>query len=97
MYGKNKQWEGAGNVVTTNCYTLSSILETMGVTHVDYFSLDVEGGEVHILNSIDFNKISFGVISIEVQVNREQIYKIMMKNGYKRVKSLHIDDFYIHT
>ena len=24
-YGKNKQWEGAGNVVTTNCYTLSSI------------------------------------------------------------------------
>jgi len=97
VYGKNKQWEGAGNVVTTNCYTLSSILETMGVTHVDYFSLDVEGGEVHILNSIDFNKISFGVISIEVQVNREQIYKIMMKNGYKRVKSLHIDDFYIHT
>ena len=95
VYGKKKQWEGAGNVVTTNCYALSSILDTMGVSHVDYFSLDVEGAEVHILNSIDFKKISFGVISIEVQVNREQIYKIMMKNGYKRVKSLHIDDFYI--
>lgn len=93
-YGKNKQWKGAGDVVTTTCHALGTLLDSMGVKHVDYFSLDVEGAEVHILNSIDFDRFTFGVLSIEVQENRQEIHTIMKSKGYERFHSLHIDDFY---
>lgn len=93
-YGHTKQWHGAGDVVTTPCYALGTLLESLDVHHVDYFSLDVEGAEVHILNSIDFERYTFGVLSIEVQENRQEIHHIMTAKGYERFHSLQIDDFY---
>ena len=81
-------------MVTTPCYALGTLLESLDVHHVDYFSLDVEGAEVHILNSIDFERYTFGVLSIEVQENRQEIHHIMTAKGYERFHSLPIDDFY---
>ena len=68
---------------------LSSVIQIMMgiepsiVRHVDYFSLDVEGAEVHILNSLDC--FTFGVLSIEVQVqeNRQEIHNILKSNPAK--------------
>lgn len=34
-------------------------------TRVDYFSLDVEGLELEILKTIDFNKFDIKVLSVE--------------------------------
>ena len=64
--------------ITAQCFTLCSILLALGQTHVDYFSLDVEGPELNILNTIPFDKLKIDVISVEyrisdnVQVNEMQ-------------------------
>lgn len=45
--------------------TLSSVLDEMGITSVDFFSLDVEGFEVSVLQGIDFNRFYFRYILVE--------------------------------
>ena len=54
--------------ITTQCFTLYSILLALGHTHVDYFSLDVEGPELDILQTIPFDKITIDVLSVEYKV-----------------------------
>ena len=39
------------------CFSLHTILKAMNVNKVDFFSLDLEGGENDVLLSLDFNKI----------------------------------------
>lgn len=34
------------------------VLERMGVRHIDLFSLDVEGAELHVLRTINWDKVS---------------------------------------
>jgi hypothetical protein len=35
------------------CHPLSSLMNTLGQAHIDYFSLDVEGAQMIILQSFD--------------------------------------------
>ena len=48
------------------CGPLSMHLEELRVHRIDYFSLDVEGHEEVVLSSLDFSKVSIGVLTIEV-------------------------------
>lgn len=52
-------------IISVPCVQMDTVLEVVGVTHVNAFILDVEGAEPHVLRSIDFNKIKFDVIVIE--------------------------------
>ena len=54
--------------ITAQCFTLHSLLLAVGQTEVDYFSLDVEGPELEILETIPFDKIKIKVISVEYRV-----------------------------
>lgn len=66
---------------------------------IDYISIDTEGSELDILNSFDFDRYTFGVITVEHNYteNREEIYSLLSRHGYRRVLS-HIsrfDDWYV--
>ena len=54
--------------ITAQCFTLYSILLALNQSHVDYFSLDVEGPELEILQTIPFDKITIDVLSVEYKV-----------------------------
>jgi len=47
------------------CYPFNTILDAIGVNHIDYFSLDVELAELAILNTINFGRVRIDVISLE--------------------------------
>ncbi|VDP01072.1 unnamed protein product [Soboliphyme baturini] len=47
------------------CFPLKSVMNVINVTKVDYFSLDVEGGELPILKSIPDSGIDVSVIQVE--------------------------------
>lgn len=94
QYGRFKTWEGSGKVVDTTCHALSQILQQLGTFSIDYFSLDVEGAELFILQSLDWDKLSIDILTIEVQENRAKIHDFMVSKGYKRISSISIDDVY---
>ena len=48
------------------CIPLLSIIKALGVTTVDYFSLDIEGAELQLLQALDFDQVDIKAISIEI-------------------------------
>ena len=59
--------------VVVKCYPLSSLMNTLGQTHIYYFSLDVEGAEMIILQSIDWKHFYIDVFTIETDQHRHLI------------------------
>ena len=55
--------------VQVPCFPIGSVLRSIGVSHVDYFSLDVEGPEMDILQSFPFDDVTVDVLTIEVFVH----------------------------
>ena len=56
------------------------------ITHIDFMSLDIEGGEFEVLKGIDFDKYTFSLMAIEHNGVAEAIKKItalLESKGYK--------------
>ena len=50
------------------CFDFYSLLLAVGRTHVNYFSLDVEGPELDILETIPFDRVTIDIFTIEYRV-----------------------------
>ena len=83
------------------CFSLNSVMAAIGVRHIDFMVLDVEGSELPVLESIDWTRLSVDVFSIEYsQKNRtSKLQKIRhffsQVGNYKEVGKLplgHKDD-----
>jgi hypothetical protein len=62
------------------CRTMNSILSEHNVKWIDFFSLDVEGAELLVLQTIDFTKISIGVLLIENFRGDREIIADLLRN-----------------
>lgn len=62
--------------IFTSCCRVNEILNARKIKNVDIISIDTEGGEFEIINSIDFSKINFKAIVIE---NNYSDYRIWQK------------------
>ena len=55
------------------------------INHFAYLSIDTEGNELEILQTINFKKYTFNCLTVECNFysnSRESIIEIMNKNGY---------------
>jgi FkbM family methyltransferase len=73
--------------ITLKPKSLSEIIKSTGLSHINLLSLDVEGHEYEVLMSWDFS-IPIDVILIETlggsQCEREELCRqLLIKNGYK--------------
>jgi FkbM family methyltransferase len=71
---------------------LSSLLDELNITSVDFWSLDVEGFEVPVLHGVDFSRHRPSFIVIEVwKQNRNDVFSIMAENRYTMVKGYDVE------
>jgi FkbM family methyltransferase len=67
--------------------------------YIDFMSIDVEGAELSILKTIDFNKFKFGLITVEnneeIKGSGETMKKYMQEQGYKIYLNLGIDIMFV--
>jgi hypothetical protein len=77
----------------------SVLLECRAPSVIDYWSLDTEGSELAILQSFPFDEFAFRVLTVEHNYlpSREQIRVLLQSRGYRRIRSLGIDDCYVWT
>ena len=78
--------------------TLEEVLEKAGAPKViDYFSLDVEGAEYHVLSKFDFSKYTF--LTVTVERPSHKVHRLLTDNNYRYVYMLTSwgECFYIHT
>jgi FkbM family methyltransferase len=70
----------------TPCTKMQTILDRIGLKHVDFFSLDVEGAESSVLGSMDFSQFTSNVFLIEYrqgqEVVQQNVHKILTREGY---------------
>ncbi len=78
------------------CFPLESILLAINQTHVDYFSLDVEGYELPILKTIPFDRIQIDTLSVEYvrgpggrRIAKDEYKKFMESKGYRTHADIH--------
>ena len=53
--------------VEVPCRPLSAMLEEYGVTRINFFSLDVEGAELKVLETFNFDKVKIDVLMVEAE------------------------------
>jgi hypothetical protein len=78
------------------CFSLNTLMKALEIKTIDYFSLDVEGGEVDVLKSIDFENLNITSFSIEHNGSMEEkdkMVEILAKNKYS-VAKLDAQDIY---
>lgn len=84
---------------TVQMRRLDTILREKGITYVDFMSLDVEGAELEVLKSIDFNEVYIYCIVLENEWGEEKeeaIRKFLVNAGFKMQARLWIDDVWIN-
>lgn len=78
--------ERAVAVVKKKCVSIMPQLERYGVKEIDYLNLDVEGHEMDILRSFDFDSVTIKVISIEISSKtQDEIHEFLGAKGFERV------------
>ena len=73
--------------------TLNNILKKNRINKVDFMNIDIEGNELDVLKTINFNKLDIKVICIEIvnyefysnkiKINKKKIFNILKKNNYR--------------
>ena len=77
------------------------MLDDVKMQHFDYFSLDVEGGELAVLQAINFSTFSFDVIVVEADghdAKREQaVIRLLRSNGYRYLAHVKRNDWFLNA
>ena len=77
---------------------MQSILDECEINKIDFFSLDVEGHEYNVLNSIDFSKTIIDVILVEMigeDEKKDKIRKFLKDKNYIFYKEIGRNEVYI--
>lgn len=82
---KNSGYPVSPTQVSMRCQPTSLVLKITGIYKIDYLSLDVEGHELHILESIDWKKTQVNVITIEPSV--VEAIEFLLNKGFKIEKN----------
>ena len=87
--------------ILINTISFNDLLEKANAPFfIDYLSLDTEGSELEILQSVDLNKYTFGLIDVEhnyVEPRRSVIRNLLTSNGYHYLRENKFDDCYKHN
>lgn len=98
---EHKKARETGTTYIVETISLLDLLDKCSAPKViDYLSIDTEGSELDILNSFDFSKYKFNVITCEHNHTdaRCKIHTLLKKNGYVRLCTSvsYFDDWYIN-
>lgn len=82
-------------IINVNAITLTQLLIKHNIEKIDFFSLDVEGYEIDVLNGLDFDVFRPKFILIET-ANREEyqnsVRKYMIEKKYDFIERLSVND-----
>jgi FkbM family methyltransferase len=93
-------WHSNSKLREVECTTLYKIFIKHNIKYIDFFSLDVEGGELNVLKTIDWENIEIYLICIELDDHSEDKNKkcreILQNNGFIFQLKMCINEFWIN-
>lgn len=86
--------------IEISCFPLTTLLTRFGVRHIDFWSLDVEGGELEVLETMDFSQVSVGVIVVEqdglIPEKDKKITNSLLENGFFIKEKVGTNTYFVH-
>ncbi len=99
-YGIAEDSNGRPQTTLKQARTVRSVLDEFDAPRViDYWSLDTEGSELAILRSFPFDRYRVRVLTVEHNnwhPARNDICAFLETKGFRRVRTLIVDDAYVH-
>jgi FkbM family methyltransferase len=105
----NENWKNTWGLCKTEevvSVHMQDIIDEIKLTHIDLFVIDVEGHELDVLETTDFNKIEIGVISIELlsilpcysyfKDKDEKCREFLRNKGFVHMNTLCADEFWLN-
>jgi FkbM family methyltransferase len=84
------------NPRAVQCSKLKDILASRGQSSIDFWSLDVEGAEIDVLTSFEFNDIPVTALLIEdFWVPQRDLDYLVTSKGFVKYRQLAVDSLYI--
>ena len=83
--------ENQGKKIKVQCFPLYSLLLAINQTRVDFLSLDVEGDEVKVLQTIPYRKVDIKMMTVEYahgEGGKEDIRIFSKQKGYSQLVSV---------
>lgn len=97
--GRWKESALRSEVVELETRTLTELLvQAKAPAFIHYMSIDIEGAELEALKGLDFSRYRIGALTIEhnfEEPKRSDIRKLLERNGYRYVRTVEQDDFYV--
>ena len=82
--------------VEVNTITFDDLMKNYpNINNIDFLSLDIEGGELDVLKTIDFQKYNFNLLTIENNEPKDTLIDFMKEKGYKALLTLGCDILFI--
>jgi Methyltransferase FkbM domain len=96
---KESDYAKQAEVVELTTTTLEDILDRAKAPNfIHYINLDIEGAELEALKGFPFSKYKVGAFTIEhnhEEPKRSQIKALLESHGYRRVREVEQDDYYV--
>lgn len=93
--GEVNHYGGSINTIKVPVKKLQTILDEHNLLEIDFCSIDTEGSEFNIVQSIDFDKTNIKVFIIENNYKEINIQEFLETKGYSLHKKLEWDDIFI--
>lgn len=74
---------------------LQTLFDKHNITKIDFISIDVEGAELQVLNSINFDKVDISLFMIENNYGLEKETEFLLNKGYKLLGNIQWDSVFI--
>ena len=82
------------SVIKVNTSRLDTLLDEHRILNIDFLSIDTEGSELAILETLDFDKYKIDIITIEDNYDDPNLMKFFVDRGYKCVKKIECDKIF---
>lgn len=89
-----KRHGGEKEIIEVPALPLQHIIEQHGIQSIDYCNIDVEGGELQILKSIDFSEVDIKVFTVENNDGTKDVRDFLYKFGYSLIAKIGADEVY---
>jgi FkbM family methyltransferase len=89
-----QEHKGSKEEIEVKCYDINVILQQEGQKRIDFFTIDTEGNEFKILQTIHFDQFDIDIVLVENNYKDVEMRLFMEEKGYTLIHRIGHDDIY---
>jgi hypothetical protein len=94
-YPEGHEFYSKKEIIQMKAVRLQTLFDKYDMREIDLVSIDVEGAEMQVLNSIDFDKTNIKVFLIENNYGLDKESQFLASKGYNHIGNIQWDSVFV--